>query len=237
MRASRAAPSCWPPGIASWPGTAAPPSSACTSPTTPKIRSLSTASLTENPNLYVDVAARLPEIGRHDPAAVRAVFLRHADRILFGTDLGITRGIMPGSVGQNRPGLPDVFLFYADHFRWFETTDRAMPHPTPIQGEWTIDGVGLPRSVLRKVYHRNALKLLFGVDAPTAVDRDALVTAPWSGVLRGRPARSAREPLHRGDAVDLLDQAHHLPQLLHVVDEHGEAVGLRAGRASCSPPP
>ena len=32
--------------------------------------------LAENPNLYVDLAARLPEIGRHDPAKVRAIFER-----------------------------------------------------------------------------------------------------------------------------------------------------------------
>lgn len=134
--------------------------------------------LTENPNLYVDIAARVPEIGRHDPARVRAVFTRHQDRILFGTDLGVTRGIMLGSVGKEKPGLPDVFLFYADHFRWFETADRAMPHPTPIQGDWTINGVALPRPVLEKVYGINALRLLFGEVGPTAVDRAALDEAP-----------------------------------------------------------
>ena len=109
------------------------------------------------------------------------MFGRFADRILFGTDLGITRGIMLGSVGKNRPGLADVFLFYADHFRWFETSRRRLPLPTPIQGSWTIDGVALPADVLDRVYHRNALKLLFGADAPGPADADALDTAPpWS---------------------------------------------------------
>jgi hypothetical protein len=31
---------------------------------------------------------------------------------------------------------------------------------TPIQGNWTISGIGLPASVLRKIYFENARKLL-----------------------------------------------------------------------------
>lgn len=135
--------------------------------------------LAENPNLYVDLAARLPEIGRHDPAKVRAIFERFADRILFGTDLGFQRGgIMLGSVGRDRPRLNDIFWFYAVHFRWLETGDRQMAHPTPIQGRWKIDAIGLSDEVLAKVYRLNALKLLWGLEGPTAVDEDALLTAP-----------------------------------------------------------
>lgn len=134
--------------------------------------------LAENPNLYVDLAARLPEIGRHDPAKVRAIFERFADRILFGTDLGFHRGgIMLGSVGRDRPRLIDIFWFYAVHFRWLETQDRQMTHPTPIQGRWKIDAIGLSDEVLAKVYRQNALKLLWGIDGPTAVDEVALATA------------------------------------------------------------
>lgn len=117
--------------------------------------------LTAHPNLYVDIAARLPEIGRHDPAKVRAVFDRHQDRILFGTDLGLTQGLMLGSVGATDPGLADVFLFYADHFRYLEGTERGIPHPTPIQGRWTIDAAGIPPAILQKVYRDNALKLFW----------------------------------------------------------------------------
>ena len=135
--------------------------------------------LDAHPNLYVDVAARLPEIGRHDPAKVRALFIKHQRRILFGTDLGLHRGIMLGSVGENRPGLPDVFLFYADHFRWFETLDKGMSHPTPIQGEWTIDGVGLPDDVLDRIYAKNALALFWGESGPTELDAEALELAPY----------------------------------------------------------
>jgi len=31
-----------------------------------------------------------------------------------------------------------------------ETGDRDIPHPTPIQGDWTIDAVGLPPEVLQE---------------------------------------------------------------------------------------
>jgi hypothetical protein len=40
-----------------------------------------------------------------------------------------------------------------------------MLHPTPIQGNWSIDGVALPRPILEKIYHGNAERLL-GVKLP-----------------------------------------------------------------------
>ncbi len=134
--------------------------------------------LAANPNLYVDVAARVPEIGRHPPAKVRALFERFQDRILFGTDLGVTRGLMLGSVGKVDPRLPDVFLFYADHFRFFEGSEKQIPHPTPIQGPWRIDAVGLSDAVLQKIYSGNALRLLWGEEAPSSLDREVLETGP-----------------------------------------------------------
>jgi predicted TIM-barrel fold metal-dependent hydrolase len=134
--------------------------------------------LAAHPNFYVDLAARVPELGRHDPAALRALFERFQDRILFGTDLGFTRGIMLGSVGKKRPRLPDVFLFYADTFRFLETDARQIPHPTPIQGNWRINAIALSPEVLRKVYRLNALKLFWKIEGPTQVDFDALQAAP-----------------------------------------------------------
>ncbi|MEE2789206.1 MAG: amidohydrolase family protein [Myxococcota bacterium] len=129
------------------------------------------------PNLYVDLAARLPEIGRHDADRVRALFIRHQDRILFGTDLGITRGgIMLGSVGRERPIIHDIFAFYARHFQWLETDARQMRHPTPIQGDWHIDAIGLPKAVLGKIYGLNAIKLFWPQQANMALDKAALET-------------------------------------------------------------
>jgi predicted TIM-barrel fold metal-dependent hydrolase len=121
------------------------------------------------PNLVVDTAARVPEIGRHDAREMRALFVAHQDRILFGTDLGVGRepsDLMLGSTGTEPPTESDVDHFYAATWRYFETADRAFAHPTPIQGDWTIDGIDLPDDVLDKVYRRNAARLLGLGDQP-----------------------------------------------------------------------
>jgi predicted TIM-barrel fold metal-dependent hydrolase len=119
--------------------------------------------LAKYPNLYVDTAARVPELGRRDPEKMRELFITYQDRILFGTDLGIGErqdDLMLGSTGAQPPRAADVERFFSSTFRWFETTDKAIPSPTPIQGKWNVDGIGLPREVLEKVYALNAEKLL-----------------------------------------------------------------------------
>ncbi len=116
--------------------------------------------LATHPNAYVDVAARLGEIGRHPPERVRALFLRFADRILFGTDIGVSRRhLMLGSSGAIPPTLDDVAPFYLAHYRYFETAD-TFPNPVLIQGRWAIHGIALPPDVLDKLYHANAEALL-----------------------------------------------------------------------------
>jgi predicted TIM-barrel fold metal-dependent hydrolase len=120
------------------------------------------------PHYYIDTAARIPEFGRHDPERMRRFFLRWQDRILFGTDLGLgpdPRDLMLGSTGEAPPTPAEVTRFWTATFRYFETRDRRFEHPTPIQGRWTIDGIGLPPDVLRKVYGANAARLL-GVPWP-----------------------------------------------------------------------
>ncbi len=117
--------------------------------------------LKTHPNVVVDISARVPEIGRHDPGRVREFFITHQDRILFGTDLGLSRqGLMLGSSGADPPGLDDVKPFFDAHYEFLETHTRDLRHPTPVQGDWSIDGIGLPPEVLRKVYRDNALRVL-----------------------------------------------------------------------------
>ncbi|HNQ90720.1 MAG TPA: amidohydrolase family protein [Verrucomicrobiota bacterium] len=128
------------------------------------------AALDRRPNFNADLAARIPEIGRHHPDRVRQLFIKHADRILFGTDfqvLGWMRNNQPqerlilGSSGNEPPPTDAQALeFFAKHWRWLETNDRQFDHMTPIQGDWTIDAIGLPAEVLRKVYFDNARRLL-----------------------------------------------------------------------------
>lgn len=127
------------------------------------------ASLDKHPNMRADIAARVPEIGRHDPDAVRALFVKHQDRILFGTDFQVYDRLILGSSGNEPPpSEADALVFFEKHWRWLETRDRAWPHMTPIQGDWTISSIGLPADVLRKIYFDNARKLLArSLPAPT----------------------------------------------------------------------
>ncbi len=120
------------------------------------------ALLARHPNLYIDTSARLGEIGRHPREQVRAFFIQWQDRILFGTDLVVTpRGYQLGSVWPEESDLLDVDRFYDAHRRFFETDLSAIDHPTPIQGNWTVDAIGLPPDVLEKLYVGNAERLIF----------------------------------------------------------------------------
>jgi predicted TIM-barrel fold metal-dependent hydrolase len=119
--------------------------------------------LDRHPNLYVDTAARVPEIGRHPQEKMRRLFTKYQDRILFGTDTGIgaePEDMMYGSTGADPPTRADEVRFFTSTWRYFETADRQFESPTPIQGRWKIDGIGLPDTVLRKIYFENAARLL-----------------------------------------------------------------------------
>jgi predicted TIM-barrel fold metal-dependent hydrolase len=118
-------------------------------------------SLSHYPNMMADLAARIPEIGRHDPEKVRRLFIKYQDRILFATDFQSLDRLILGSSGNEPPPTDaDAEVFFAKEWRWLETNNRDWPHMTPIQGDWTISSIGLPDSVLRKVYFDNARKLL-----------------------------------------------------------------------------
>jgi len=118
------------------------------------------ACLERYPNFYVDTTARIGEIGRHPPEEVRAFFVKRQDRVLFGTDLILGWDYF---VNQSREETETFKGFYDTHWRFFETDDRQIEHPFPIQGNWKVDAVGLPDEVLEKLYVRNAQRLIPGV--------------------------------------------------------------------------
>jgi predicted TIM-barrel fold metal-dependent hydrolase len=96
------------------------------------------------PNFHVDIADRIAELGRQ-PDTARRFFQRHADRILFGTDLG--------------PDPEKCRVYY----RFLETRDEYFnPEPSGVtrQGRWYVHGLGLPDDVLEKVYFGNAARIL-----------------------------------------------------------------------------
>ncbi len=100
--------------------------------------------LDQYPNLYVEFASRIGELGRQ-PYTARKFLIQYADRVLYGTD-----GPWPEARVKQ-------------YWRFFETYDEYFPYSEkefPPQGFWNIYGVGLPDDVLKKIYHRNILKLL-----------------------------------------------------------------------------
>ena len=116
--------------------------------------------LDKYPNFYVDTAARVPEIGRK-PAEVRRVILSHPDHVLFGTDIQLGGGMLILGCGPARAvtrGRCRPFLLV--DLGVFRDRPQGFAHPTPIQGNWTIDGIELPPDILEKIYHKNAERLL-----------------------------------------------------------------------------
>jgi predicted TIM-barrel fold metal-dependent hydrolase len=115
------------------------------------------------PNFVIDTAARVPEMGRHPVERMRRFYDKYQDRILFGTDTGVgaaQEDMMYGSNGADPPTHADEIRFFTETWRYFETLDRQFESPTPIQGRWKIDGVGLPEKILRKIYFENAARIL-----------------------------------------------------------------------------
>jgi predicted TIM-barrel fold metal-dependent hydrolase len=115
--------------------------------------------LDELPNLSVDTAARIGELGKHPPEEGHEFFTRYQDRIMFGTDLAFWPGCDDQGAGQCKDFTTEEHLmFYEIHWRYLQTRDKQFDHPTPIQGKWKIDGIGLDNQVLKKIYWDNAFR-------------------------------------------------------------------------------
>jgi predicted TIM-barrel fold metal-dependent hydrolase len=101
--------------------------------------------LDRNPNAFVDISARIDELGRQ-PFSARAFLIRYQDRVLFGTDM---------------PLRTDIYRAY---FRFLETEDEYFDYPDYVgiwgRSRWGIYGLHLPDEVLEKVYRGNALRII-----------------------------------------------------------------------------
>ncbi len=117
--------------------------------------------LDERPNMFADLAARIPELGRQDTEKLHSLFTKHAGRIFFATDFMVYDKLILGSGGDaDKPTDDDAVVFYDKCWRWLETADRDWAHMTPIQGDWKISSIHLPPAVLRQIYFDNARRLL-----------------------------------------------------------------------------
>ena len=98
------------------------------------------------PNMYVDISARISELGRQ-PYSARRFIERFSDRVLFGIDCG-----------PSLSAYHTYYRFLETNDEYFSYDDGAIPH----QGRWQIYGLNLPAHVLENIYYNNAARL-FGI--------------------------------------------------------------------------
>ncbi|HTY40838.1 MAG TPA: amidohydrolase family protein [Thermoanaerobaculia bacterium] len=97
------------------------------------------------PNVSTELGAVLAELGRQ-PRFARDWFLKYQDRVMMGKDAWDA----------------DEYLVY---FRVLETDDEYFDYYRKRHAFWKMYGLALPDEVLKKVYYRNALKMIPGIDA------------------------------------------------------------------------
>jgi predicted TIM-barrel fold metal-dependent hydrolase len=100
--------------------------------------------LDEMPNVVVEFGAVIAELGRQ-PRMAKKFFTKYQDRILFGKDSWV----------------PEE---YATYFRVLETEDEYFPYHKKYHAFWAMYGMGLPDDILKKVYYKNALRIIPNID-------------------------------------------------------------------------
>lgn len=100
--------------------------------------------MTKFPNMYVEIGAVIAELGRQ-PRASKQFFTKWQDKILFGKDSWV-----PSE--------------YATYFRVLETEDEYFPYHKKYHAFWRMYGMGLPDEILKKVYYKNALRIIPRID-------------------------------------------------------------------------
>ncbi len=93
------------------------------------------------PNFHADISARFAETATI-PRFVSRFYAKYQNRLLYGTDMGYSTAM------------------YRITFRVLETLDEHFYESQQFGYHWSMNGFGLPDSVLRKVYRENALKIL-----------------------------------------------------------------------------
>jgi predicted TIM-barrel fold metal-dependent hydrolase len=101
--------------------------------------------LDEIPNMYTEIGAIIYEPGRQ-PRFAREWFTKYQDRVLFGKDIW----------------APEEYHVY---FRVLETADEYFDYYRRRHAFWKMYGLELPDEVLKKLYYKNALKIIPGIEA------------------------------------------------------------------------
>jgi len=115
------------------------------------------ACLERYPNLYVDTSARIGTFGQHPIKQVREFFLKHQDRIIFGSDLILGWDAFADEEGD----IAQYTHFYDTHWQFFETDKEQIEYPEfPLQGKQKVNAINLPGDVLDKIYTQNVQRLI-----------------------------------------------------------------------------
>jgi len=96
------------------------------------------------PNVYVEIGAVIAELGRQ-PRMANRFFEKYQDRVLFGKD-------------SYKPEE------YSTYFRVLESDDEYFPYYKRYHAFWKMYGLDLPDEILKKLYYKNALKVIPGLD-------------------------------------------------------------------------
>jgi predicted TIM-barrel fold metal-dependent hydrolase len=105
------------------------------------------------PNFAVDVAGRLPYLALLPRNQAISFILKYQDRLIYATDLELHDS--DSAVARMR-FWEDT---YAREFRFLSTNDTVQFETVKVQG------LALPNSVLRKIYHDNAVRWIPGIIA------------------------------------------------------------------------
>jgi hypothetical protein len=110
------------------------------------------------PNFAVDMAARIPYFMLQPRDKVRAFLLKYQDRVLYATDLVV----FPRSKTEDT--LTEFRNTYARDWKFFATDEKVeyIGH--------MYDGLALPHTVLRKLFHDNAVRWFPGLVNGTSVE-------------------------------------------------------------------
>jgi len=108
------------------------------------------------PKANVDVAARMSHLEHQatkDPNKVRDFLIRYQDRVLYGTDIEVGP-----SDSDTASTATEAHKTWVEDWRFLNTTETM--HSTEFDAEFR--GLGLPNSVVDKIYSGNARKMFPG---------------------------------------------------------------------------
>lgn len=98
----------------------------------------------EMPNMYTEIGAVIAELGRQ-PRNAKKFLTSYQDRVMFGKDYW----------------KPEEYYTY---FRVLESNDEYFPYYKRYHAFWKMYGLNLSDEVLKKIYYKNALKVIPNID-------------------------------------------------------------------------